>query len=117
VAISILDTKYITRAKAVKEAVWIRNFINNLRIPGLYIKSVPLYINCNLVLKLTYNPEFHSKSKYINIKYYFIREKVDKGTISTEHVNTKDNLADILTKALPQDTYKGLLTYMGLSGT
>jgi len=117
VATSTLDAEYIAGAEAAKEAVWIRNFINDLRIPGLYVKSVPLYIDCNSALRLTHNPEFHSKSKHIDVKHHFIREKVDEGTISTERVNTKDNLADILTKALPRDTHRGLFTRMGLSGT
>lgn len=69
------------------------------------------------MLRLTYNPKFYSKSKHINVKYYFIREKVDEGIISIERISTKDNLADILTKALPRDIYKGLLTRIGLLGT
>jgi hypothetical protein len=117
VATSTLDAEYIAGAEAAKEAVWIRNFINDLRIPGLYVKSVPLYIDCNSALRLTHNPEFHSKSKHIDVKHHFIREKVDEGIISTERVSTKDNLADILTKALPRDTHNGLLTRMGLLGT
>jgi hypothetical protein len=39
-----MDIEYITGAEAVKEAVWIRNFINDLRIPGVHINIVPLYI-------------------------------------------------------------------------
>jgi hypothetical protein len=117
VATSTLDAEYIAGAEAAKEAVWIRNFINDLRIPGLYVKSVPLYIDCNSALRLTHNPEFHSKSKHIDVKHHFIREKVEENTLTTERVNTKDNLADILTKALPRDTHKGLLTRMGLVET
>ncbi len=116
-ATSTLDAEYIAGAEAAKEAVWIRNFINDLRIPGLYVKSVPLYIDCNSALRLTHNPEFHSKSKHIDVKHHFIREKVEENILSTERVSTKDNLADILTKALPRDTHKGLLTRMGLVET
>ena len=101
VATSIVDAEYIAGAEAAKEAVWIRNYINDLRIPGLYVKSIPLYIDCKSALRLIHNPEFHSKSKHIDVKHHFIREKVDEGIINTERVNTKDNLADILPKALP----------------
>jgi hypothetical protein len=88
-----------------------------LRIPGLYVKSVPLFIDYNSALRLTHNPEFHSKSKYIDVKHYFIREKVEENILSIERINIKDNLADILTKALPRDTHKGLLTRIGLVET
>jgi hypothetical protein len=115
VATSTLDAEYIAGAEAAKEAVWIRNFINDLRIPGLYVKSVPLYIDCNSALKLTHNPEFHSKSKHIDVKHHFIREKVEEGEINTQRVNTKDNLADILTKALPRQTHEGLVNRLGMA--
>ena len=117
VATSTLDAEYVAGAEAAKEAIWIRNFINDLGIPGIYVKSVPLYIDCNSELRLTRNPEFHSKSKHIDVKHHFIREKVDDGVISTERVSTKDNLADVLTKALPRDTHEDLVTRMGLLAT
>jgi hypothetical protein len=78
-----MDAEYIVGAEAAKEAVWIRNFINDLRIPGVHINIVPLYIDSNSALKLTRNPEFHSRSKHIDVKHHFIREKVDEGVINT----------------------------------
>jgi hypothetical protein len=83
VATSTIDAEYTTSIEATKEAVWIRNFINDLRIPGVYIGLVPLYIDNNLALKLTRNPEFHSRSKHIDVKHYFVREKVEEGVINT----------------------------------
>ena len=78
-----MDVEYIASVEATKEAVWIRNFINDLRIPGVYIDSVPLYIDNNSALKLTRNPEFYSRSKHIDIKHYFVCEKVEEGIINT----------------------------------
>ena len=63
--------------------MWIRNFINDLRIPGVHINSVLLYIDNNLVLKLIRNPEFYSRSKYIDVKHYFVHKKVEEGVINT----------------------------------
>ena len=103
--------------EAAKEAVWIRGFINDLRIPGIFVKSVPLYVDYNSALKLTRNPEYHSKSKHIDVKHHFIRQKVEEGAINTERVGTKDNLADVLTKALPRDTHEDLVGRMGMFGT
>ena len=117
VATSTLDAEYVAGAEAAKEAVWIRGFINDLRIPGIFIKSVPLYVDCNSALKLTRNPEYHSKSKHIDVKHHFIRQKVEDGTINTERVSTKDNLADVLTKALPRDSHNDLVARMGMFGT
>jgi len=114
VATSTMDAEYIAGSEATKEAVWIRNFINDLRIPGVHIDTVPLYIDNNSALKLTRNPEFHNRSKHIDVKHHFIREKVDEGVINTQRIDTKDNLADVFTKALPRPTHEGLVNRLSL---
>ena len=115
VATSTLDAEYIASAEAAKEAVWIRGFINDLRIPGIYVKSVPLSIDSNSALKLTRNPEFHAKSKHIDVKHHFIREKVEDGVINTQRVDTRDNLADMFTKALARPTHEDLTGRLGMA--
>lgn len=115
VATSTMDAEYVAGAEAAKEAVWIRNFINDLRIPGVHIGTVPLYIDNNSALKLTRNPEFHSRSKHIDVKHHFIREKVDDGVINTLRVETADNLADIFTKGLPKPTHMGFVDRLNCS--
>lgn len=109
VATSTINAEYIASAKAAKEAVWICNFINDLCIPRVHINTILLYINNNLALKLTRNPKFHSKSKHINVKHHFIREKVEEGVINTQRVNTTDNLANVFTKALAKPTHEDLV--------
>ena len=104
-----MDAEYTASAEAAKEAMWIRNFINDLHIPGVHIDTVPLYIDNNSALKLTRNPEFHSRSKHIDIKHHFICEKVEEGVINTQRVNTKDNLADVFTKTLARPIHKDLV--------
>jgi hypothetical protein len=97
-----MDAEYIAGAEAAKEAVWIRNFINDLQMPGIHVDTVPLYIDNNSAVKLTTNPEFHSRSKHIDVKHHFIREKAEEGVINSQRIGTTDNLADVFTKALPK---------------
>ena len=54
------------------------------------------------------NPVFHSRTKHISIKYYFLREAVDNKKIDFEYCRTKEQLANIFTKAYPQFKFKGL---------
>ena len=46
-------------------------------------------------------PEGTPKKKYVAISYHTVREMVASGAVVTYKVDTKDNLADLLTKALP----------------
>ncbi len=54
-------------------------------------------------IELANNPEHHAKTKHIDIQYHFVREHVTNNTTQLSHINTKEQLADILTKALPID--------------
>lgn len=111
-----MDAEYIAVGAAATQAIWIRNFINNLKIPGYEVGVVLLHIDNNAVLKLMRNPEFYAKLKHIEIKHHFIREKVMKDkVIDTLRVNTKDNIVDILTKALARPLYEDLVRKSGLS--
>ncbi|GJS14304.1 hypothetical protein Tco_0408776 [Tanacetum coccineum] len=58
-------------------------------------------ISCNLVQ--------HSRTKHINIRYHFIKEHVERGTIELYFVGTEYQLADPLTKALPKERFKYLV--------
>jgi hypothetical protein len=40
----------------------------------------------------------HSKTKYIEVRYHFLRDNIEKGKIALIHVPTHDQLADIFTK-------------------
>ena len=60
------------------------------------------------------NNVFHKRLKHIDIKYHYVREKIANGTLAINKVNTKDNLADILTKALPRDQHSKLAVRLGL---
>jgi histone deacetylase 1/2 len=47
----------------------------------------------------------HSRTKHIEVRYHFLRDNVEKGTIVLRHVPTQDQLADIFTKPLDQATF------------
>jgi hypothetical protein len=46
------------------------------------------------------NPVFHERSKHIRVRYHFIRDCLAEGSIKARYINTKDQLADLLTKPL-----------------
>ena len=73
-----------------------------------------LFIDSLLAINLANNQEHHAKTKHINIQYHFIREHVTNDTIQLSHISTKEQLADMLTKALSGPTFKYLVGQMNL---
>ncbi|RWS02673.1 Copia protein-like protein [Dinothrombium tinctorium] len=66
-------------------------------------------------IKLIRNPEFHKRSKHIDVQYHYIREKQADGTIDVAYVPSENQLADILTKPLVSAKFKRLRSLMGIS--
>ncbi|GJZ61382.1 retrovirus-related pol polyprotein from transposon TNT 1-94, partial [Tanacetum coccineum] len=54
-------------------------------------------------IALCCNNAQHSRSKHIDIRHHFIREKVEKGVVELYFMMTDYQLADIFTKALPRE--------------
>jgi hypothetical protein len=53
-------------------------------------------------LYMTINPVFHARSKYIELDYHFVCERVALGLFVTKHVSFDEQVADIFTKLVPK---------------
>ena len=60
-----------------------------------------LYCDNKSAISITHNPEHHTRSKHIEVKYYYLRDKQIKGTINISHVPSESQIAFIFTKPLP----------------
>nr|GEY25921.1 uncharacterized mitochondrial protein AtMg00810-like [Tanacetum cinerariifolium] len=67
-----------------------------------------------LAIAISCNPVQHSRTKHIAVRYHFIKEHVEKGTIELYFVKTDYQLADIFTKALPTDRFNYLVRRLGM---
>jgi len=56
-------------------------------------------------IAMTKNPNFHSRTKYIELRHHFIRDMVSKREIRLEFITTSDQLADFLTKAVTAEKF------------
>ena len=67
-----------------------------------------ILIDNEAVRKLAENPEFHKRTKHIDIMYHYIRDVVSTKKVSLIHIPTKYEIADILTKNLAQESHNNL---------
>nr|GEY34059.1 retrovirus-related Pol polyprotein from transposon TNT 1-94 [Tanacetum cinerariifolium] len=65
-------------------------------------------------IAISCNPVQHSRTKHIAVRYHFIKEHVEKGTIELYFVKTDYQLADIFTKTLPADRFNYLVRRLGM---
>jgi len=65
-------------------------------------------------IRLIRNPEFHKRTKHIDVQYHYIREKYEDGEIQVTYVETNNQIADIFTKALTPERFARLRDMMGM---
>jgi hypothetical protein len=81
---------------------------------GQEMPSTVIHCDNQSCIKLFENPVFHDRSKHIEIRYHFIRDLVQRGAVQLQYVSTDDQVADILTKALPRVKHVYFRDKMGL---
>ena len=98
VALSSCEAEYIATTTAATQALWLSRLLGELL--GRKVDVVELMVDSKCALALAKNPVFHDRSKHIRIKYHFISDCLEEGSIKANHIATTDLLADILTKSL-----------------
>ncbi|GJX85047.1 hypothetical protein Tco_0335821 [Tanacetum coccineum] len=73
-----------------------------------------MYCDSKSAIAISCNPVQHSKTKHIDIRYHFIKEHVEKGTVELYFVGTEYQLADLFTKALPKERFEYLVHRIGM---
>jgi hypothetical protein len=83
--LSSTEAEYVAHTLAVKESIWFNQLLTELgRAKGKTI----IYCDNKSNICMTKNPEYHQRTKHIDIKYHFIREVVNNEAIKVEHIPT-----------------------------
>ncbi|GJV24812.1 putative ribonuclease H-like domain-containing protein [Tanacetum coccineum] len=101
VAISSTEVEYIALSGCCAQVLWMRSQLTDYY--GLGFNKILMYYDNKSAIALCCNNVQHSRSKYIDIRFHFIKEKVENGVVELYFVNTKYQLADIFTKALGRE--------------
>ena len=100
VALSTTEAEYIAAGEAGKEMLWLKRFLQEL---GIKQKDYKVHCDSQSALDLSKNSMYHSRTKHIDIRYHWIREIIDKQLLKLVKIHTKENPADMLTKAVTKE--------------
>ena len=103
VALSTAEAEYIALAAAAQEAVWLRQLTTDLTCSPE--KASIIYEDNQSAIAMTKNPQFHGREKHVDIKYHYIREQVNDGTVELKYCPTNNMIADMFTKGLGRDRF------------
>jgi len=98
VALSSTEAEYVSLSEAIREAIHLSSFVEELGLNTL--SKITIFNDNQSAGKLVENPIFHSRTKHVDIKHHFIRQAVKNYPIDIKFLPTEEMTADVLTKPL-----------------
>ena len=112
VALSSTEAEYMALTETSKHAQWTVSLLQqlsfNLDLP------IDIFTDSEGTQAIAANNVYHKRTKHIDIKYHYIREKIMDGTVCVNEVGSKNNLADVFTKPITRDQHQILTSRIGL---
>nr|GFA99775.1 retrovirus-related Pol polyprotein from transposon TNT 1-94 [Tanacetum cinerariifolium] len=105
-ALATAEAEYVSLSACCAQILWMRTQLTDYSFN--FIKIL-IYCDSKSTIAISCNPVQHSRTKQIAVRYHFIKEHIEKGTIELYFVKTDYQLADIFNKALPADRFNYLV--------
>ncbi|GJT80512.1 hypothetical protein Tco_1054854 [Tanacetum coccineum] len=110
-AMSSAEAEYVALSASCAQVMWMRTQLQDY---GFNYNKIPLYCDSQSAIAISCNPVQHSRTKHIHTRYHFIKEQVENGIIELYFVRTEYQLADMFTKALPEERFQYLVRRIGM---
>ena len=112
VCLSSTESEFINLTPAGLSLLWIHNLLKDLGHEQL--KPMIMFTDLANARLIALNPLQTARTRYIDIQYKWIIDRIGKGDFDIRHVGTRDMVADGLTKALPREKHVGFVRLLGL---
>jgi hypothetical protein len=113
VTLSTTEAEFVSAVSAGQEILWLRNFFSELGYK--FTGPSTLHIDNESALSVAKDPEHHGRMKYLDLRFYWLRDEVYGGWICVVHLRTDKMPADILTKAMRRVKVEVMVGLLGLS--
>ncbi|GKD04329.1 hypothetical protein Tco_1179303, partial [Tanacetum coccineum] len=111
VANSTTEAEYVAACSCCGQVLWIQNQLLDY---GYNFMNTKIFIDNESTICIVKNPVFHSKTKHIEIRHYFIRDSYEKRLIQVIKIHNDHNVADLLTKACDVSRFQFLTASIGM---
>nr|GEZ22625.1 ribonuclease H [Tanacetum cinerariifolium] len=105
------QAEYVSLSACCAQVLWMKTQLTDY---SFHFDKIPMYCDSKATIAISCNPVQHSHTKHIDVRYHFIKENVEKGIVELFFVGTEYQLADLFTKALPEERFKYLVRRLGM---
>ena len=113
VTLSTTEAEFVAATTCACQAIWLRKILEELHLKQ--VGATTIFCDNNSTIKLSKNPVLHGRSKYIDVKYYFLRDLSNDGVIDLVYCGSENQVADIFTKPLKLAAFLKLRKLLGVS--
>ena len=98
-----MEAEYVEASEAGKEVVWLRSILEELG----HTQHAPtvMHEDNKACISFSKNNTCHNRTKHIDTRAHALRDLVREGRVVLSHIETKDQLADMLTKTQLKHTF------------
>ena len=107
IALSSTESEYTGLSYALREAIPIMDLLDEMSERGFKVSGTKAKMHCKVfednsgALEIAKNPKYRPRTKHLNVKLHHFRSYVADKRISIHKIDTKEQLADYLTKPVP----------------
>nr|GEZ28795.1 hypothetical protein [Tanacetum cinerariifolium] len=105
------ESEYVAVFGCCAQELWMHTQLTDY---GFFYDKISIYCDSKSTIAISCNPVQHTRTKHIDVRYHFIKDHVEKGTIELYFVGTEYQLADLFTKSLPDARFKFLVEKLGM---
>ena len=113
---STMEAEHVACYEATCHVIWLQNFISTLEVVHSISRPLKLFCDNFEVVYFSRNTRSTSRSKHVDVKLFFLKEKVVESLISVEHTPMTSMLANPLTKDLSICVFQEHATCMRFLG-
>ncbi|KAD3640208.1 hypothetical protein E3N88_29431 [Mikania micrantha] len=110
---STMMAEYVAVYNAICHGMLLRNLIGGLKVINSISRPLKICYDNSAAVSFSISNSSTGAGLYLDTKYLFVCERVEENNLCIEYINTKDMLADPLTKGLPPKVFQDLISRMG----
>ena len=115
VALSSAEAEFRGIKSGLMEILWLRRLLTEIGFPPT--RKSRLFCDNKAVISISENHVQHDRTKHVEVDRHFIKEDLEEGVIEFPFVKSKEQLADILTKAVHPKVFKEVLDKLNIGDT
>lgn len=110
VALSSCEAEYMALSRTIQEAFWWRNMLKQI----FGERQIKIFCDNQSAIAIAKNGSYNPRTKHVDIRFHFVHDAIENGSVVINYVNTKDQAADGFTKPLVQSGVSTMKRIIGI---